>query len=95
MSDTDKQKALQLIEEKLQTMKQALREAQEIADKHSLTFFASLDLPPGNRTKAPFSDYAPVAVSGTYYGAGSDTEFGDEEENKQGYWYWQNSSLRC
>ncbi len=89
-----KQEALAAIGEKLETMKKALREAQELADEHSLTFKASLDLPPTNSGKGPFSEYGNDKVSGTYYGKGTEN-YGDGESNKEGYWYWQNSSLNC
>lgn len=80
----DKQAALTQLEEKLNQMKQCLRDAQAIADKHGLTFVASLDLPEGSNT---YKEYGSVKVGGTYYGARTDSE--------QGHWHWENSSLNC
>jgi len=84
-----KQEALAEIEVKLNQMKQALKEAQELADKHGLSFKASLDLRDTNPLKGEDAEYGAHEIEGEYNGNL------DESGNSDGTWYWCNSSLNC
>jgi hypothetical protein len=104
MSDEQKKEALAKLDEKVKLAKQALREAQAIADDNGLSFRFSMDLPSGNKGRRRYKhDYSPSEVGGIYHGKGSEDEYYEPEEDgdpdtkalEEGFWGWTNSSLNC
>jgi hypothetical protein len=94
--NNDKKAIMKEISEKTKAMKQLLREAQKLADKHGLSFKVAIDLPPGARDP---DGYAVDKVAGTYHGKGTEEVDIDDEGNsvynEHGKFYWENSSLNC
>jgi hypothetical protein len=87
-----KKEALTKIEEKVALMKQALREAQALADAHGLKFKVALDYE--NNKSRDFGQ----PVQGTYIGRHSESDTWQGKTTQypeQGYFYWENSSLNC
>ncbi len=80
-----KQEALAKIAEHLKQMEQSLKDAQALADEHSLSFKASF----GGVDRSEYGGGEPVR--GTYHGADGTEEPGEDK----GYWYWENSSMNC
>lgn len=109
MSDEAKKQ----IDEKLALLQKTLLEAQEIADKHGVTFQVKLGLPEGNKGEGHpgYRDYHYPTFRATYNGTGSEVdEYALEDlpqeeynklsekdypKNKEGFWYWHNSSMNC
>jgi hypothetical protein len=108
MSD-DKAELKKQIDEKLALLTKTLKEAQAIADEHGMTFTVRLGLPDGNKGEGyvGYQDYHDPTFSATYHGTKSEVDESAAEEldadvpddqlpmNKEGYWYWNNSSMNC
>jgi hypothetical protein len=87
-----KQEAIAEIAEKVKIMKQALTDAQTLADEHGLSFKAGLTLPPGHKQE---KEYGVIEVTAEYYGKGNTQYSGPEYPLEEGTWAWEQSSLSC
>jgi hypothetical protein len=101
MSDEAKKQ----IDEKLALLHKTLKEAQELADKHNLSFRVHLSLPEGNTGEGhgSYPEYHYTTLGATYHGKESepqeiydkDTNKYSDGMNKEGYWYWHASAMNC